>query len=242
MIIDRETCIGCGDCVYTCTVGAIGLKDEKAEIDREGCVECGNCLRVAECPTGALQQDELVWPRIVRKYFSDNQFKWPEEIRYTTGYGRGTEECKTNDRTGKFRRGEVGVMVELGRPNTGTRLANAEKIIRTLIAAGAEMAEKSPVTAMLSDIEKGIMKEEIRNERVLSCIVEAKVKLGDIEKALDLLKKVSQELDTVFSLGLVTRMEGGFVSPIEPILQKMGLQVRHNAKMNLGMGKPLREE
>ena len=242
MIIDREICIGCGDCVYTCTVGAIGLKDEKAEIDREGCVECGNCLRVAECPTGALQQDELVWPRIVRKYFSDNQFKWPEEIRYTTGYGRGTEECKTNDRTGKFRRGEVGVMVELGRPNTGTRLSNAEKIIRTLMAAGAEMAEKSPVTAMLSDIEKGIMKEEIRNERVLSCIVEAKVKLGDIEKALDLLKKVSLELDTVFSLGLVTRMEGGFVSPIEPILQKMGLQVRHNAKMNLGLGRPLCEE
>ncbi len=171
MIIDRETCIGCGDCVYTCTVGAIGLKDEKAEIDREGCVECGNCLRVAECPTGALQQDELVWPRIIRKYFSDNQFKWPEEIRYTTGYGRGTEECKTNDRTGKFRRGEVGVMVELGRPNTGTRLSNAEKIIQTLMAAGAEMAEKSPVTAMLSDIEKGIMKEDIRNERVLSCIV-----------------------------------------------------------------------
>ncbi len=242
MIIDRETCIGCGDCVYTCTVGAIGLKDEKAEIDREGCVECGNCLRVAECPTGALQQDELVWPRIIRKYFSDNQFKWPEEIRYTTGYGRGTEECKTNDRTGKFRRGEVGVMVELGRPNTGTRLSNAEKIIQTLMAAGAEMAEKSPVTAMLSEIEKGIMKEEIRNERVLSCIVEAKVKLGDIEKALDLLKKVSQELDTVFSLGLVTRMEGGFVSPIEPILQKMGLQVRHNAKMNLGLGRPICEE
>ncbi len=242
MIIDRETCIGCGDCVFTCTVGAISLKDDKAEIDRVGCVECGNCLRIAGCPTDALQQDELVWPRIVRKYFSDNQFKWPKEMRYTTGYGRGTEECKTNDRTGKFRRGEVGIMVELGRPNTGTTLSNAEKIIRTLMAAGAEMAEKSPITAMLSDPGKGIMKEEIRNERVLSCIVEAKVKLADLERALDLLKQVSRELDTVFSLGLVTRMEEGFISPIEPTLRKMGLQVRHNAKMNLGMGKPLREE
>jgi hypothetical protein len=37
-------------------------------------------------------------------------------------------------------------------------------------------------------------------------------------------------------------MEEGFTSPIEPTLRKMGLQVRHNAKMNLGMGKPLREE
>jgi hypothetical protein len=95
---------------------------------------------------------------------------------------------------------------------------------------------------MLSDAGKGIMKEEIRNERVLSCIVEAMVKLEDLERTLDLLKEVSQELDTVFSLGLVTRMEEGFISPIEPTLRKMGLQVRHNAKMNLGMGKPLREE
>jgi hypothetical protein len=37
-------------------------------------------------------------------------------------------------------------------------------------------------------------------------------------------------------------MEDGFVSPIEPILQKMGLQVRHNAKMNLGLGRPLCED
>jgi NAD-dependent dihydropyrimidine dehydrogenase PreA subunit len=242
MIIDRETCIGCGNCVFTCTVEAIHLKDDKAEIDREGCVECGNCLRVAECPTDALQQDELTWPRIVRKYFSDNQFKWPEEMRYTTGYGRGTEECKTNDRTGKFKRGEVGVLVELGRPNTGTSLKNTEKIIQTLMQAGAEMAQKSPLTALLRDKTKGILPDELRNERVLSCIVEAKVKLENLEKALTLLKQVSSELDTVFSLGLVTRMEGGFISPIEPVLKKMGLQVRPNAKINVGLGKPRCED
>ncbi len=242
MIIDQELCVGCENCVFTCTVSAIQMKGEQAEIDREGCVECGNCLRVAECPTGALQQDELSWPRIVRKYFSDNQFKWPDDMRYTTGYGRGTEECKTNDRTGKFKRGEVGVMVELGRPNTGTSLLNAEKIIHTLMKAGAKMADKSPITALLSDKEKGILREEIRNERVLSCIVEAKVKLENLENTLTLLRKVSDELDTVFSLGLVTRMEDGFISPIEPIIHKMGLQVRHNAKINLGLGRPLREE
>lgn len=242
MIIDPEICTGCGNCIFTCTVEAIHLENEKAEIDREGCVECGNCLRVAECPTGALQQDELSWPRIVRKYFSDNQFKWPEEIRYTTGSGRGTEECKTNDRTGKFKRGEVGVLVELGRPNTGTSLRNAEKIIQTLMKAGAEMAEKSPVTALLKDKTQGLFRDEIRNERVLSCIVESKVKLGNLEKALNLLKELSNELDTVFSLGLVTRMEDGFRSPIQPILDKMGLKTRPNAKINLGMGRPLCED
>lgn len=239
MIIDQELCIGCGNCVFTCTVEAIRLKEDKAEIDRDGCVECGNCLRVGECPTDALQQDKLAWPRIVRKYFSDNQFQWPIEMRYTTGYGRGTEECKTNDRTGKFRRGEVGIMVELGRPNTGTSLRNAEKIIQTLMKADAKMAANSPISSLLSDKEKGLLREEIRDERVLSCIVEAKVKIENLEKALTLLKEVSNDLDTVFSLGLVTRMEDGFTSPIEPVLNKMGLQVRHNAKINVGLGRPL---
>lgn len=242
MIIDQETCIGCGNCVFTCTVAAISLGDEVAIIDRDRCVECGNCLRVAECPTGALQQDELSWPRIVRKYFSDNQFQWPEELRYTTGYGRGTEECKTNDRTGRFKRGEVGVLVELGRPGISTRLLNAEKIIQTLLQAGAEMEPRSPLTGLLIDKKKGILPEEIKNERVLSCIVETKVKIDALEKTLTLLKQAASELDTVFSLGLVTRMKDGFISPIEPILKEMGLIVRPNAKINLGLGKPLCED
>ena len=114
-------------------------------------------------------------------------------------------------------------MVELGRPNTGTTLANAEKIIQTLMAAGAKMAEQITHHGDAERRGKGIMKEEIKNERVLSCIVEAMVKIEDLERALEALKQVSLELDTVFSLGLVTRMEEGFISPIEPTLRKMGL-------------------
>lgn len=242
MIIDQEQCIGCEACVFTCTVRAISMSGERARIDREACVECGNCLRVAGCPTGALQQDELAWPRSLRKYFSDNQCKWPEGMRYTLGQGRGTEECKTNDRTGKFRRGEVGIMVELGRPNTGTSLRDAELVVRTLIQAGARMAEKSPLTALIADPQTGALQEEVRGERVLSCIVEAKVKLEELERVLRLLMAVAPRLDTVFSLGLVTRMEGdGFTSPLDPVLDRMGLKVRPNAKMNLGLGRPLCE-
>jgi ferredoxin len=242
MIIDKETCIACGNCAFTCTVGAIHIEDEIASIDRNWCVECGVCLRDADCPTEAIQQDELVWPRIVRKYFSDNQFAWPEDIRYTTGTGRGTEECKTNDRTGRFKRGEVGMLVELGRPGIGTFLYNAEKIIQTLIEAGAELEEKSTIRGFLTDQEKGILREELKNERVLSCIVEAKVPLGNLEETLNSIKRVTPEIDTVFTLGLITRMENGFVSPIEPVLNKMGLEVRMNSKLNLGMGKPLCED
>ena len=242
MIIDQQTCIGCGECVFTCTVDAIRLNDETAVIHREMCVECGNCLRIAECPTGALQQDELVWPRVVRKYFSDNQQQWPDELRFSTGFGRGTDECKTNDRSGRFRHGQVGVLIEVGRPGVTTDFHNVEKIIKALKKAGAEMEEKSPLTALLQDKEKGILREDIKNERVLSCIIESKVELDALEKAIEAVKQVSTEIDTVFSFSLVTRMENGFQSPIEPVLHKTGLQARPNAKINLGLGRPLCED
>ena len=242
MIIDQETCIGCGECVFTCTVQAISMNAEKAAIDRERCVECGNCLRIAECPTEALQQDELEYPRIWRKYFSDNQQRWPDNVRFSTGYGRGTEECKTNDRTGRFKHGQVGVLVELGRPGVSASFADAEKVIQGLIQAGIEMEQKSPITALLQDKDKGLFPEELRAERVLSCIVEGKVKIDNLEDAIKASTAVSKDIDTVFSLGLVTRMVDGFTSPIAPIIDKMGLETRPNAKINLGLGKPLMED
>ena len=242
MIIDQETCIGCGECVFTCTVQAISLNEEKADIDRDRCVECGNCLRIAECPTGALQQDELTGPRVWRKYFSDNQQVWPDNVRFSTGSGRGTEECKTNDRTGRFKHGEVGVLVELGRPGVTASFADAEKVVQSLMKAGIQLEEKSPITALLQDKKKGLFPEELKGERVLSCIVEGKVKLDELENALKVVTEVSKDIDTVFSLGLVTRLKDGFISPIAPVIEKLGLQTRPNAKINLGLGKPLVED
>ena len=239
MIIDQETCIGCGECVFTCTVQAISLNQEKADIDRDRCVECGNCLRIAECPTGALQQDELSYPRVWRKYFSDNQQQWPDHVRFSTGYGRGTEECKTNDRTGRFKIGQVGVLVELGRPGVTASFADAQKIVQALLKAGVEMEEKSPISVLLKDKKQGLFPEELRGERVLSCIVEGKVNIEELEATLKALTAASKEIDTVFILGLVTRLQDGYISPIAPIMDKLGLQTRPNAKINLGLGRPL---
>src|SRR5262245_20960242 len=45
------------------------------------------------CPTSAITPDELSWPRVVRRAFSD-----PIVTHESTGvHGRGTEEVKTND-------------------------------------------------------------------------------------------------------------------------------------------------
>ncbi len=56
------------------------------------------------CPTDAIVPEELSWPRVVRRAFSDPQV--PHE---STGiHGRGTAEVKTNDVTGRVKEGEAG--------------------------------------------------------------------------------------------------------------------------------------
>jgi NAD-dependent dihydropyrimidine dehydrogenase PreA subunit len=61
----RETeCLGCGQCVSVCPVGAVDLRpwaggpdqgEEVAGIDREVCLGCGVCVR--NCPNGAIFLD-----------------------------------------------------------------------------------------------------------------------------------------------------------------------------------------
>ena len=53
MMVNRELCKGCGDCVAACPNEAIRLSDGKAFIDQEKCSSCQICAEV--CPTGALQ-------------------------------------------------------------------------------------------------------------------------------------------------------------------------------------------
>ena len=75
------------------------------------------------CPTAAFEPDELTWPRVVRRAFSD-----PRVPHESTGVeGRGTEEVKTNDVTGRVGLGEVGFTIELGRPGVGVRFREIQE-------------------------------------------------------------------------------------------------------------------
>jgi len=44
VIINKETCIGCGMCVKDCSRKAIDLVSEKAQVDLELCNECFHSL------------------------------------------------------------------------------------------------------------------------------------------------------------------------------------------------------
>lgn len=49
--VDKEKCIGCGQCVDVCPVEAIKLDNDIAVISDE-CIECGACAD--ECPSEAI--------------------------------------------------------------------------------------------------------------------------------------------------------------------------------------------
>lgn len=55
MIVDWETCIGCGFCVETCPIHAISISPEEKASISDICVDCNACTKV--CPTNAISSD-----------------------------------------------------------------------------------------------------------------------------------------------------------------------------------------
>lgn len=51
-IIDKEKCIGCGQCAADCVAQCISLKDGKAEVNEPLCIGCGHCYAI--CPKNAV--------------------------------------------------------------------------------------------------------------------------------------------------------------------------------------------
>lgn len=238
MIINEDVCIKCGSCVPYCPTSAIIINKEKSFIIHDECVECGNCIRAEVCPAGALVRPELEWPRIIRRELSD------PTVRPSTGSGnagRGTAEVKNNDVTGRFRRGQVGLGIEVGRPGIGTSLKNVEKIAMSLKKADPEIKfeQKNPCTHFMSDQSTGKFKEDILNEKVLTIILELLTDSNNLSIILKTLEDVSKEIDTVFSVCIITRAEEDGSLPNVEVARKLGYNPTLSAKVNLGLGRPL---
>lgn len=237
MRIDEAVCTGCWECVPYCPVGAMLPEDGVVRVDEEQCVECGTCLRTAPCPVQAINEPESTfqWPRSVRKVFSD-----PKAVHKETNVpGRGTEECKTNDVTGRTKRGRVGIAAELGRPGIGTNFHDVEKVTTALAKLGVHFEPRNPLTALMVDTKTGVIRDDVKNERVLSAIVEVDVAFYGMKDVLETVRRVAGELDTVFSLDLICRFDPDGSIPALPALKALGFEPRPNAKINLGAGRPL---
>ena len=154
MKIDIEKCIGCELCHPYCTVGAIATKvldgESVSEIDQDQCVECGTCYKRSQiCPVDAIYRPELKWPRIIRESFSNSNASHTS----TKTQGRGTEEMKTNDVTGRYDFGVCGVALEFGRPGISASFRDIEKVAKALANVGVIFEVNNPLTALMADTE-----------------------------------------------------------------------------------------
>jgi len=237
--IDHDKCISCLECIDFCPMGAILERDGIVGIDQDGCVECGVCFRAGVCTVDALYMpdESQTYPRSIRAAFSDPSVAHPQVKQG----GRGTEEMKTNDVTGRFRRGEYGITIEFGRPGIGTRLGEIENATKVLCSMGVEIEAANPTYYLLEDTKTGKMKDEVRQEKVLTAILEVKLKEEQLEDVLKALVPVLEEADTVVSVGLVTRFAEDGTLPAIPRLKALGIPVRPNAKINMGLGRPIFE-
>ncbi len=264
MKINPEKCVACGNCTYICPMGAIYIDPaiKRATINRDECVECYACfngmsqehlnptlVRMVRkalqmlrlrfdpepdvCPTAAFEPEELNWPRVVRRAFSD-----PRVPHESTGIeGRGTEEVKTNDVTGRVQVGEVGFTIEFGRPGVGVWFRDIQKMCRALAGAGVAFEKKNPVTSLMTDVANGTLREDILDEKVLSAIVEIKVPAERAEEIIRLVWELEKQMDTVVALGVATRCDaGGDDHVLAPILERMGYKLER-AKTNIGLGR-----
>lgn len=157
------------------------------------------------------------------------------------GFGsRGTSEMKTNDRTGRFKDGEVGIACELGRPGVGFCFRDLEKVSVLLAKLNVEFEPENPVSVLL-DFETGKIKDEfkeIRDERALSAIIECKAPMERTPEIYTKLQEIAATLNTVFSLDLINKCRDG-KPPLKEILDQSNIYVRFNGKTNIGLGRPL---
>lgn len=237
MKIVADLCLSCSQCVDYCPVGAIGWSEHDGIfIDEDECVECGCCLRAEVCPCDALCQDTLQWPRVLRAQFSDPSVSHP----HTGEGGRGTQEIKTNDVTGRYVRGEIGIAVELGRPNCGARMRDLEAVAVAVAREGVVFQKGNPVYALFRDPARGTLLPEVRNEKVLSAILEFTTTVDHLAAVLNSLTSISRQVETVFCVNMSTVLDADTIPVAEEVVREAGCTIRPNCKNNIGMGRPIR--
>lgn len=185
------------------------------------------------CPTAAFEPDELTWPRVVRRAFSD-----PRVPHESTGIeGRGTEEVKTNDVSDRVMVGEVGFTIEFGRPGVGVWFRDIQKACWVLAKADVKFEKKNPITSLMSDVATGTIKADVMGEKLMSAIIEIKVPVERTEEIVRLVWDIEKQVDTVVVLGVGTRCdEHGEENVVAPILERLGYKLER-AKTNTGLGR-----
>jgi len=216
-------------------MGAISLRHNRtALIDEAKCTECCTCLRAYVCPTDAIEETNLAWPRSIRTQFSS-----VTGVHKKTGVsGRGTYEMKTNDVTGRFHKAEAGFSIDIGRPGVGTTMKDVEKIAMEVAKLGVEFEFQNPVTMLMADKNSGKLRKDVMGEVIHSCVLEFKTDIRRVPLVVETLKQVAERVDTVFCVGCIGRVLSDGSIPVRTELDKAGISYRPNGKVCVGLGRP----
>jgi hypothetical protein len=76
------------------------------------------------------------------------------------------------------------------------------------------------------------------NERVLSGIIEFELPVEKADAVLKEIIKVSNEIDTVFSLDVISYVGEEEALPMLEIMRQAGINPSPNGKNNMGLGRP----
>ncbi len=238
MRVDAEKCVGCETCIPYCNVGAISMQDDVAVVDDKVCVECWVCYRNRVCPQDCFEPTPLKSPGDVFKHVLSD----PTVTSEGTGVpGRGTEEAKTNDVTGRFSADTYGICIDMGRPGVGTYMRDVEKVAMAAAGAGVRFAspKETPLSGLMTDIRTGKIRDEYLPVHVLSVIIEGTCKREQLGPVLEALLKVEKEIETVFSLGIVSMAVGDGDEPLFKTLQQIWPEKAAPREGERGLGKAI---
>ena len=206
MRVDETKCVGCEACIPYCPVEAISMGLHGiALVDEEVCVECGNCQRASKEICGAFYRPEesLQWPRVLRAVLSDTTFVSPIPQVKSRGGGGGQ---KTNDVDGKYWPGEIGVGVELGRPNSGVCFRDVEKVTKALAQIGMQFDPDSPTTRIMDDPANGTFSEDMLKQRALTVFVYFSIDEEALGQVMKVISKQIQSLSTLTTITLEKKL------------------------------------
>ncbi len=242
MRIDENKCAGCGQCSEFCALGICMTRRKNPDtgryyyqINEDECVDCGVCYRSGACSTGAIFMPDYEYPRTLRQQFSDPLVVHPK----TNVPGRGTEEMKTIEITGRVPRGYCGIACEMGRPSVGARFSEVEKVAMALAKLNVEFEPVNPCTMVMENPHIGTFKDEVKNEKVLSAIIEMVVKIEEAPAILNTIREVSSIVKCPFSVDFFAPLEPDGTPPTLKVLEDINWTPAPNIKMNTGLGRPL---
>ncbi len=239
MRADEKKCFGCEACIPYCPVEAISMgSDATAVVDEELCVECGNCQRAAKNICGAFfrPKESLQWPRVIRAALSDPSFKSPLPDVKARGVGGGE---KTNDVDDYYGLEELGVKVELGRPNSGVSFRDVEELTKALAEVGILFDQELSTTQLMDDTGNGTFPEDVLNQRALTVFVSFKIEEARFGSVIEIISALCESLRTLSTATVVRRVEPGQALFPGSLSETWKHRVLPNGKVNLGLGRPV---